>query len=153
MGLVHENLYKSQNLSQLDLKSYFNDLMDQIRRAYSGSEKAIELSADIAPLPLDIDTVIACGLIVNELLTQSFKNATNGSINVDLTLGLDSSGHYKLRYEDSSEGLTGGLTIEKGDSMIILQTLVNQLAGDLKISPSQSVIEISWFNPEYLELL
>ena len=87
-------------------------------------------------------------------LRNSFKNTANGQpVSVNLTLGLDSSGHYNLIYEDSSEGISGGLITENDDSMIILRTLVNQLMGDIKISSKTPVIEISWFNPEYLELL
>lgn len=121
---------------------------------YDLEDDQVNLKTRLDGIMLDIDTAIPCGLIVNELLTQSFKNAANDrSLDMNLTLGLDSSGHYKLRYEDTSEGLSGGLITKNGDSVIILRTLVNQIEGDIQISPNQPVVEISWFNPEYLELL
>jgi len=153
MLLIHEGLSKSDDLAIIDFTRFVKKLKKQLMGIYDLEEDQVNLKTRLDGIMLDIDTAIPCGLIVNELLTQSFKNASKGSIDLDLTLGLDTSGHYKLKYEDFSEGLTGGLAIEKGDSMIILQTLVNQLAGDMKISSNQSVIEISWFNPEYLELL
>ncbi len=154
MLLIHEGLSKSDDLAIIDFTRFVKKLKKQLMDIYDLEDDQVNLKTRLDGIMLDIDTAIPCGLIVNELIAQSFKNASSGgSIDINLTLGLDSSGRYKLRYEDSSEGLTGGLITESGDSILILQTLVNQLLGDIEISPNQSVIEISWFNPEYLELL
>lgn len=154
MLLIHEGLSKSDDLALIDFTRFVKKLKKQLMDIYDLEDDQVNLKTRLDGIMLDIDTAIPCGLIVNELLTQSFKNAANDrSLDMNLTLGLDSSGHYKLRYEDTSEGLSGGLITKNGDSVIILRTLVNQIEGDIQISPNQPVVEISWFNPEYLELL
>jgi PAS domain S-box-containing protein len=154
MLLIHEGLSKSDDLAIIDFTRFVKKLKKQLMEFYDLEDDQVDLKTKLEGIMLDIDTAIPCGLIVNELLTQSFKNTTNGQpVIVNLTLGLDSSGHYTLKYEDSSEDISGGLITNNDDSMIILRTLVNQLLGDIKISSKKPVIEISWFNPEYLELL
>ncbi|MEN6329976.1 MAG: PAS domain S-box protein [Methanobacteriaceae archaeon] len=152
MLLIHEGLSKSDDLAIIDFTRFVKKLKKQLMNIYDLEDDLVNLKTSLDGIMLDIDTAIPCGLIVNELLTLSFKNAADESLDVDLTLGLDSSGHYKLKYEDYSKG-SGGLITERDDSMIILRTLVNQLDGDIKISSKKPVIEISWFNPEYLELI
>lgn len=153
MLLIHEGLSKSDDLAIIDFTRFVNKLKKQLMGIYDLENEEVNLKARLDGIMLDVDTAIPCGLIVNELLTQSFKNAVNGRVlDMNLTLGLDNSGHYKLRYEDTSEGLSGGLITENSDSMIILRTLVNQIEGDMKISPNHPVVEISWFNPEYSDL-
>lgn len=153
MLLIHEGLSKSDDLAIIDFTRFVNKLKKQLMGIYDLENEEVNLKARLDGIMLDVDTAIPCGLIVNELLTQSFKNAVNGRVlDMNLTLGLDNSGHYKLRYEDTSEGLSGGLITENSDSMIIIRTLVNQIEGDMKISPNHPVVEISWFNPEYSDL-
>lgn len=153
MLLIHEGFSKSDDLAIIDFTRFVNKLKKQLMGIYDLENEEVNLKARLDGIMLDVDTAIPCGLIVNELLTQSFKNAVNGRVlDMNLTLGLDNSGHYKLRYEDTSEGLSGGLITENSDSMIILRTLVNQIEGDMKISPNHPVVEISWFNPEYSDL-
>ncbi|HNR25618.1 MAG TPA: PAS domain S-box protein [Methanobacteriaceae archaeon] len=153
MLLIHEGLSKSDDLAIIDFTRFVNKLKKQLMGIYDLENEEVNLKARLDGIMLDVDTAIPCGLIVNELMTQSFKNAVNGRVlDMNLTLGLDNSGHYKLRYEDTSEGLSGGLITENSDSMIIIRTLVNQIEGDMKISPNHPVVEISWFNPEYSDL-
>lgn len=153
MLLIHEGFSKSDDLAIIDFTRFVNKLKKQLMGIYDLENEEVNLKARLDGIMLDVDTAIPCGLIVNELLTQSFKNAVNGRVlDMNLTLGLDNSGHYKLRYEDTSEGLSGGLITENSDSMIIIRTLVNQIEGDMKISPNHPVVEISWFNPEYSDL-
>lgn len=75
MALLHQNLYKEDNLTGVDMKEYFTNLTEGLFDAYNISSEKITLQTDIQPLMLDIDTVIPLGLIANELISNSLKHA------------------------------------------------------------------------------
>ncbi|MBT8340719.1 MAG: hypothetical protein HKP58_01780 [Desulfatitalea sp.] len=105
MSLVHENLYQSDNLSSMNLCSYFNELIVQIKQAYSGIEPVVTVHTHIEPLPLDIDTVIACGLIVNELFTNALKHAFNGRGSGTIDIGLRKTDDHNARLTVQDDGI------------------------------------------------
>jgi PAS domain S-box-containing protein len=74
MSLVHEQLYQSGNLAQIDFGAYLNDLMANLSRAF-WADRPIVWNIDAADALLGVDTAIPCGLIVNELLTNALKYA------------------------------------------------------------------------------
>jgi PAS domain S-box-containing protein len=74
MSLVHEQLYQSGNLAQIDFGAYLNDLMANLSRAF-GVDRPIIWDIDAANVLLGVDIAIPCGLIVNELLTNALKYA------------------------------------------------------------------------------
>jgi PAS domain S-box-containing protein len=74
MSLVHEQLYQSGNLAQIDFGAYLNDLMANLSRAF-WADRPIVWDIEAADALLGVDTAIPCGLIVNELLTNALKYA------------------------------------------------------------------------------
>jgi PAS domain S-box-containing protein len=77
MALVHEKLYQSQNLAQIDFGDYLYDLVDNLSHAF-GAGRPIVWHIDVEDVPLGVDTAIPCGLIVSELLTNALKYAFPG---------------------------------------------------------------------------
>ncbi len=77
MALVHEKLYQSQNLAQIDFGDYLYDLVDNLSHAF-GTDRPIVWHLDVEDVPLGVDTAIPCGLIVSELLTNALKYAFPG---------------------------------------------------------------------------
>ena len=74
IALVHQKLYQSQNLSWVDLKEYITDLSHLILSSYFHDPR-IELKLDLESIKVLIDTAIPCGLIINELVSNSIKYA------------------------------------------------------------------------------
>jgi PAS domain S-box-containing protein len=74
MALVHEQLYQSGNLAQIDFGAYLNDLMANLLRAF-WADRPIVWDIDAANVLLSVDIAIPCGLIINELLTNALKYA------------------------------------------------------------------------------
>lgn len=79
MALLHQNLYKEDNLTGVNMDEYFTNLIEGLFDAYKVSAGSIELKTDIQPITLDIDTVIPLGLIANELISNSLKHAFVGN--------------------------------------------------------------------------
>ena len=74
MSLVYEQLYQSENLARVAMAPYLEKLSANVFEAFGGG-RAIELQLDVATLVLDVSQAMPCGLIVNELLTNSLKHA------------------------------------------------------------------------------
>jgi len=75
MALIHEKLYQSKKFSELDLSSYVNSLIEYLKRIYLVNTSLIKVNLDIDEIYINIDVAIACGLIINELVSNSFKYA------------------------------------------------------------------------------
>ncbi|MEM9546081.1 MAG: histidine kinase dimerization/phosphoacceptor domain -containing protein [Bacteroidota bacterium] len=75
MALIHQNLYRENNLTSINCKEYFSDLIENLFDSYNIDEDNIQLFKNIENLDIDVDTMIPLGLIVNELVTNSLKHA------------------------------------------------------------------------------
>ena len=74
MALVHETLYRTKKYSQVDMETYLTTLVEQIARTYP-SRKPVKTSVTARGVTIDIARATPCGLIINELMTNSFKHA------------------------------------------------------------------------------
>ncbi|MGD2247632.1 MAG: histidine kinase N-terminal 7TM domain-containing protein [Candidatus Methanofastidiosia archaeon] len=73
MGLIHEKLYQSKDLARIDLEEYIKTLVHDLVRSYGAH--AVTIVTEIEDISLDVDTAIPCGLIINELVSNSLKHA------------------------------------------------------------------------------
>ena len=110
MALVHEKLYKSSSLVFIDMKEYVEDFIGILLASYREVSDRIEVIAEMDNVYFSIDTAIPCGLILNELITNSLKHAfpdgRAGRITVRLQLG--NSGEASLELKDNGVGLSDG---------------------------------------------
>ena len=136
MALIHENLYNNKSLANINFASYIKSLTNNIARTYISHQANVifDYQIDEAYLPMDI--AIPCGLIINELISNSFKYAfrdkSKGIISIHFQNIKDDE--YKLTVSDNGVGIPAGLDITKTKSlgMKILHKLVQQIEGDLK---------------------
>lgn len=75
MGLLHEKLYKNENLQSIRLDLYLVELAKYLLESFRESETSVKLEVDCEPLEIDVDHSLTCGLICNELFTNSMKYA------------------------------------------------------------------------------
>ena len=75
MALVHERIYRSHNIAEINLKDYLNYLTKQIFQFYNIQQHQIGISVTMDEIHADIDTVTPLGLIINELVSNSLKYA------------------------------------------------------------------------------
>lgn len=86
MALIHEKLYRTSNLSRIDFANYVTGLITELMRSYNRPEISLEM--DLAEVDLTVDTAIPCGLILNELVSNSLKYAFpdgEGQIRIQFT--------------------------------------------------------------------
>jgi len=75
MALIHEKLYQSRDLVNIDYAEYIKNLTNGLIRSYGSGANRIALKTDIVHKPLGVDSAIPCGLIINELVSNSLKHA------------------------------------------------------------------------------
>jgi two-component sensor histidine kinase len=106
MSMIHQKLYQGKNLSAIGMKDYLIDLSSHILDSYGG-EGRISFDYDLDDMELDVDAAIPMGLIVNELLTNSFKHAfpAHGKGIINITCRRLEDDHILLEVADNGIGL------------------------------------------------
>jgi len=137
MSLAHEELYKSQDYTQVDMSQYLGELFNQLLVAYD-AEGRIKLSLDVRNIVLSVNAAIPCGLIINELITNAFKYAYPGGGHgeVRVTLSKPDDGSLELRTADDGIGFPVDHPAAGGSSLglTLVKLLVDQLGGELEVS-------------------
>jgi hypothetical protein len=144
MALVHESLYRSQNLSSVDFQEYLQQMTGHLLSLYNHRDKHIDLEIKGGEIYLDISQAIPCGLIVNEIVSNSLKYAfphnNGGRIEISL-LNLE-SGKHSLTILDNGIGLPQGFDLQKVPTlgMQLIVDLVKQIDGILAVESSQGTV-------------
>lgn len=153
MALVHEKLYQSEDFAHIDVKDYIETLALYIKTTFAGTVE-IRSNIEIEDINIDIDTLIPCGLIINELLTNAFKHAFDGHDNPAISISLKKADDDKviLIIADKGKGFPDGFDLSKsmGLGLKLVNILVNQIRGTLDVKSSQGVTFTITF-PEYIE--
>lgn len=132
MALIHEKLYKSENMAEVDFKDYIKTTTEELFRTYRVTPQKISLEHKVEKISLPINLAIPCGLIINELVTNSIKYAFPPSFkkNGKITVGLERVGddELKLFIKDNGVGIPADFDIKNAESLGL--RLVNILAED-----------------------
>lgn len=135
MALIHENFYKSENLSSIDAKKYFEELTQQLSESYVKPDQKIQIEIHCASTYLDLHTAIQCGLIVNELITNSLKYAfagrTDGLIRVEFYHSQENE--FKLIISDNGIGIPDSIDLEnpKTLGLDLVRGITDSLKGQI----------------------
>ena len=137
MALIHEKLYQSPDLAEVDFADYLRSLIAYLVRAYHISEAQVTLKLDTEPVRLRIDTAIPCGLILNELVSNALKHAfPNGRRGeIDVTVRAEKPERASLWVSDNGVGLPDGMDWRAAPSLglRLVHTLTQQLHGTLEV--------------------
>ena len=152
MALIHEHLYRSENLAAVDLAAYLQNLCQQLFRAQVATPGALHLQLALDPVHLEIDQAIPCGLLVNELVSNALKHAfpdgRRGEVRVELRALADGAG-WRLRVADDGVGLPADFDLQQLTTLglKLVVDLTRQLGGRLEIGAGPGAV----FEMEYLE--
>ncbi|MBU7047850.1 MAG: PAS domain S-box protein [Theionarchaea archaeon] len=136
MALIHEKLYQSENLANIDFHEYMRTLVQDMAQSYGAQKKEISLTLDLEDISLGIDAAIPCGLILNELVSNSLIHAFPEGKG-DIKIFLHSYGDYiELKVSDNGIGLPEGLDFRTTTSLgLHLVTILaeDQLDGEASL--------------------
>jgi two-component sensor histidine kinase len=136
MAVLHEKLYRNENVSRVDLCAYLEELIQIIARHHAELTPNVAIQVeDHAALSVPLDTAVPLGLIVNELITNSFKHAFQKMDQCTIQLILDQAadGRNRLTIRDNGPGVPEALVTQPGASlgMRLIKALTQQLHGQL----------------------
>ena len=137
MAMIHEMLYLSKDLSQINFSDYINNLISNLLYSYS-AEKTITPLLKIEEIHLNIETSIPCGLIINELVTNSLKYAFPNKTG-ELTISLNSyNDEYKLIISDNGVGFQEDYkNLNTSLGLKLVNSLIQQLDGSINLDKTQ----------------
>ncbi len=141
MALIHELLYRESNFESIDINHYIKNMVDFLKRSFSEARGTIDIVLDVENIQIDIDTIIPCGLIINELVSNSIKHAfpdgRDGEILISFKRISDEAICLLLR--DNGIGISNDFKIDslKSLGMMLVNTLTKQINGELYITGNE----------------
>lgn len=150
MAMIHENLYRSENLARINLEKYIQKLISGLFNSYGIKSGLIISKINVESVMLDIDSAIPCGLILNEIVTNSLKHAFPVNIDheqADLKFNspedyreisiemLQEGNSLKMIVGDNGIGFPENIDFKNTDSLglQLVNTLVKQLNGSIEL--------------------
>ena len=144
MAIIHELLYRSKNLSTIEIKEYLNELVSYITNTYSVNKNiTVNLKVKVEQKFIELDKAIPCGIIINELLSNAFKYAFKGKkkgiINIFFK---ETEQQYSLVVSDNGVGFTNSGNVKNVDTLglQLVNSLVGQLGGNLKTETKKGTL-------------
>ena len=139
MALIHEMLYQSENLAQVKFDDYVRKLVAHFLETSSSLNKMIRFEVDVEEIYLSIDSAIQCGLILNELVSNSLEHAfpENEQGLVQINFSKDRQG-YSLCVQDDGIGLAEEISVTNTDTLglQLVTALVQQIGGEFALDRS-----------------
>jgi PAS domain S-box-containing protein len=135
MAYIHEKLYQSEDLAHIDFSDYIRNLAYNLFHTYKISAENITLELDINDVLLNIDIAIPCGMLINELITNSLKYAFPGNRKGKISINLSGEANeLVLVVKDNGIGLPPRVALENTGTLGL--QLVNMLAGQINAAIS-----------------
>jgi two-component sensor histidine kinase/putative methionine-R-sulfoxide reductase with GAF domain len=140
MSLIHEQLYRSIDLKRIDFTKYIRNLAYHLFRSYGVSSETLSLEIRGNNIKLNIDTAISCGLIINEVVSNSLKYAfpedKKGRVYIDISS--DAENKYTLIIGDNGIGLPNDIDFRNTETLglQVVTTLVEQIEGTIELDRS-----------------
>ena len=137
MALIHEYLYKNQDLAQIDVRAYLQVLASQLSRSYAITRGRIAVQTDIDDVFLDANQAILCGLLINELVSNSLKHAfpDDRSGQIDVELHQRKGTLLELVVRDNGVGLPESVDFHQPETLglELVGTLARRLGGTIEL--------------------
>jgi len=138
MALIHEKLYQSKDLNKIEFSEYIESLIKDLFKSYNVDSDRIRLNSKLEGIYFEIDTAILCGLIINELVSNSLKHAFPSNKKGEVFIGLnkDAKNKYTLILKDDGIGFPSTVDFRKTESLglQLVTTLTEQLGGTIELN-------------------
>jgi len=137
MALIHEKMYRSIDLSNINLAEYISNLTKALFSIYNTNRSRIRLNLKLdTSIQIDMDTAVPCGLIINELVSNCLKHAFPGERQGEVTIELTrNENKVFVRVSDNGIGFPPGLDYKNTETlgMQLVYTLIDQLEGTINL--------------------
>lgn len=138
IAILHEKLYQSDDLAKIKVDEYVKLLAEDLLYFYELDNSKVEMKIDVEEVYLNIETAIPCGLMIDELVSNSLKYAFKPGENGTITINLHSNHDKKFTLTVSDDGVGIPMNVDPKNSetfgMQLIKYLSNQLKGDLELN-------------------
>lgn len=156
MALVHEALYRSDDIAALDFAEYATALAEQLLRAYARPDQHVRLTTSMTATIMKLDQSVPCGLILNELIANALKHAFPPGHDGEIRLALDraSDGGVVLSVRDTGVGLAPDFdtTSTATLGLRLIRALTRQLDGQFDLTPAETGVEARLLLPRLTDV-
>jgi PAS domain S-box-containing protein len=153
IALVHESLYQSSNLAGIQIGEYTRGVASNLLESYGGRDRPVRLTVRMGTIRLSINAAIPCGLIINELISNSLKHAfpegREGEIRIELAR--TDTGSLALTVSDDGIGIPEHVDFRSSPSLglTLVSSLVAQLGGIIELDRrGGTTFTITFDNPD-----
>ena len=138
IALVHERTYMSDDLARIDFPEYLQSLANQLMCTYTADAKQVKLTIEGDNIQIGVDQAVPCGLIMNELISNSLKHAFPDSRQGTIRIHLGSDNTNTITIEDDGVGVPANFCWPNTQSMgmQLVAALVEQLDGTIALERS-----------------
>lgn len=133
LSLVHQKLYRSQDLSHIDAGGYVHELCAHLQGAFAATTGPVALAVEAPPLPIPLDSAIHLGLIVNELVTNSLKHGFHDGQGGRIAVSLHRAEADQLVLTVVDDGRADEVT-RRGLGMTLVEAMARRLDGTLAVA-------------------
>ena len=140
MALIHEKLYQSEDLANVDFGEYLRSLVADLYNLYGVRSDHVKLKINVNHILLGIDSAIPSGMIINELVSNSLKHAFPADRHGEISIAFrpDDDSQYRLTVSDNGVGFPDGLDFRNTKSLglRLVNALTAQLNGTIEVDRS-----------------
>ncbi len=140
MALIHQTLYQNNDFSNVGTADYFHKLAENLFHTYNIDQQRVQLVSQIQPLKFNVDIMIALGLILNELISNTLKYAfpdeQAGEVRISLSADAD---QVELKVEDNGIGFPINFTPDTSRSIgfSLIHAFTQKLGGSLQLNNAE----------------
>jgi len=154
MSLIHEQLYRSDNLASIDFAEYVRELTAHVSRSVGAAAQNVSVVVEVEPVPLPIELAVPSGMIVNELVTNAMEHAFPDGRGGEIRVGFRTyEQHRELTVCDNGVGLTPPDDKESTASLglKVVHALAGQMGGKLELKQDGGTQCVVQFGPGAVE--
>lgn len=150
IALVHQQLYSSENLANIDFSTYITSLARRLMNGFNHKKGKIAIAIDIKDVALDISKAIPCGLIINELITNAFKHGFQNRETGEISVKMRHFDDHQVEFIIANDGNPFPADVDFRNTQTLglqlVTSLVEQIGGTIELDNSKGMKFIITFN-------
>ena len=151
MSFAHQKLYQSKNFSDVDFREYLEKIVHQIIHIFATESKNVNITMNSESVKLGIETAIPCGMLVNEVITNSIKHAFPNDEKGEIKIGFKKADgdYYRLTISDNGIGMSDKINIAEAKTLglQLIETLAKQIDAKLELHRNNGMEYCVTFKP------
>lgn len=143
MALIHQELYRDGNVEGVAMQDYLTRLVEHVQDSFGGDGESVAIKMDVEKMLLDLESTIPMGMLINELVTNSFKHAFPEGRKGEIRLGLEEKeGELLLEVADNGVGSLSAESEKGGFGKRLVRSLARQLRAEIveRSSPGMTTL-------------